>query len=148
MSHQNIRIVIVDDHSLIRETWRMLLQNVAGFEIAGCCGTGTEALSLVQQERPDIILLDINMFPLTGYDIAEKAAELFPEISIIGLSVNSKPKHAVKLVELGAKGYITKNSTLEEICHGIREVYQGRYYICEDIINSIADGEPLKGKTI
>lgn len=143
-----VRIILVDDHALIRETWRMLLQNTPGFEVAGDCGTGLEAIELMREARPDIMLLDINMFPLNGYDIAEKAAELFPEIKVVGLSVNNKPKYAVRLVEMGAKGYLTKSSSMDEIRHGIEEVYKGNFYICEEIISSISAGEPMTGKTL
>lgn len=147
MTNKPVRIMLVDDHALIRETWKMLLQNIPAFQVVGDCGTGKDAIDLTRQLQPDIILLDINMFPVNGYEVAEKMAELISHTKIVGLSVNNKPKYAVRLVELGAKGYLTKTSTLEEICHGIMEVHHGNFYICEEIIRNISAGEPMIGQT-
>lgn len=146
MNNSPIRIILVDDHVLIRKSWKMLLQKYPAFQVVGDCGSGQEAIELTLQVLPDIMLLDINMFPMGGYEVAEKIGEILPSVKIIGLSVNNKPKHAVKLVELGARGYLTKTSTMDEICQGILEVQEGNFYICEEIIKSISAGEPMTGK--
>jgi two-component system, NarL family, invasion response regulator UvrY len=86
---------------------------------------------------PDIILVDINMTPLNGFVVAERIIEKNSSVKVIGLSVNNQPKYAVKMIELGARGYLTKTSSLEEINHGILQVYSGELYICEEVIKDM-----------
>ena len=133
MSNPPIRIIIVDDHKLVRESWKLLLENNPRFLIVAECENGEMAIELAQQHVPDIMLVDINMSPLNGFAVTEKVVQINPSIRIIGLSVNNQPKYAIKMIELGAKGYLTKTSSLEEINYGILEVYNGKEYICEEV---------------
>jgi len=79
------------------------------------------------------MLVDINMSPLNGFELTKRVAEELPAVKVIGLSVNNQPKYAIRIVKMGARGYLTKSSTLEEINHGILEVYKGNIYFCEEI---------------
>jgi two-component system, NarL family, invasion response regulator UvrY len=136
MSHTPIRIILADNHDLIRETWKLLLQNNPLFQIIADSNSGEKAIELVKELHPDILLLDINMMPLSGFEVAERIAAITNNVKIIALSVNNQPKYAVKMIELGAKAYVTKTSSLEELSHSIIEVQQGRFYICEEIIQN------------
>ena len=138
MINEPVRIILVDDHKLIRESWKMLLENNSGFEVVADCDHGYKAYELSLEFKPDILLVDINMSPINGFTLTEKIASEMPSIKIIGLSVSNQPKYASKMIELVAKGYLTKTSSLEEIQLGIRKVNSGEIYICKEIRSQVA----------
>jgi len=136
-----IRIILADDHKIVRESWKMLLENNAGFRIIADCNNGQDAIDLAIRLVPDIMLVDINMEPVNGFHVAETLTKTAPAIKIIGLSVNNLPKFAAHMFRLGAKGFLTKTSTLDEINHGILEVYKGNSYICDEVRNRMTPEE-------
>jgi two-component system invasion response regulator UvrY len=133
MSSNLIRIILVDDHKMVRESWKMLLENNPRFQVVADCDNGFCAIELASELNPDIMVVDINMSPLNGFNITEKLMELMPLTRVIGFSVSNKSRYASRMLELGAKGYLTKTSPLEEIYEGIIIVYEGGSYICEEI---------------
>lgn len=133
MKDEPIRIMLVDDHPLVRESWKLLLENTPRFQIVADFSGGIEALEQLPLIKPDILLVDINMSPMDGLTVTKNAALLLPELKIIGLSVHNQPKYATRLLQLGAKGFLTKTSSLEEIIQGIHAVHAGKVYICEEI---------------
>lgn len=133
MTKAPIRIILVDDHSVARKSWKTLLENNPSFQVVADCDNGDSAILIAQEYKPDIMLVDINMSPLNGFMVTERVLEKVPSIKIIGLSVNNQPKYAAKMIALGAKGYLTKTSSLEEINHGIMEVQNGNLYICKEV---------------
>ncbi|HUR66730.1 MAG TPA: response regulator transcription factor [Chitinophagaceae bacterium] len=133
MSSAQIRIILVDDHKLIRESWKTLLENNSSFKVIADCDNGRSAIEHAKVLMPDIMLVDINMSPENGFDVARRMNHELPSIKVIGLSVNNQPKYAIRMIELGAKGYLTKTSSLEEITHGITEVHHGHIYICDEV---------------
>ncbi|HRG83430.1 MAG TPA: response regulator transcription factor [Chitinophagaceae bacterium] len=135
MTTPQIRIVLADDHQLIRESWRMLLENNPRFKVVADCSNGHDAIRCANEHRPDILLVDINMQPLNGFEVVRQVVEKNPSVRIIGMSVNNQPKYATRMVEMGARGYLTKTSSLAEIQHGIEQVYNGEVYICEEVKN-------------
>jgi two-component system, NarL family, invasion response regulator UvrY len=141
MSKEPIRIMLVDDHKIVRKSWRSLLENNPSFQVIADCDNGQSAIEQAEELIPDIMLVDINMSPLNGFTVTERVLETNPSIKIIGLSVNNQPKYAIKMVELGARGYLTKTSSLEEINHGILEVHKGKFYICEEVTRNMPASE-------
>lgn len=141
MSNAPIRIILVDDHKLVRESWKMLLSNNQMFEVIAECENGHVAIEQAKKLIPDIMLVDINMSPLNGFEVTERIMDKMPSIKIIGLSVNNQPKYASRMIELGAKGYLTKTSTAEEIKHGIIQVHNGELYICEEVRKNMPPSE-------
>ncbi len=133
MNAEPIRIMLVDDHSLVRESWKILLESNPRIKVIADCETSHMALELVSSLDPEIILLDINMTPVNGYLLARQLLEKKPTVKIIGLSVNHQPKNATQMLEAGGKGFITKTSTLDEIIAGIIAVHRGEIYICQEI---------------
>ena len=133
MSNGLIRIILVDDHSLARESWKSLLELDPRFKVIALCDNGQTAIEAAQNLLPDIMLVDINMSPLNGFAVTEKVMQSNPEIKIIGLSVNNQTYYVHKMLELGAKGYLTKTSPLEEVLYGIIQVSEGNIYICKEI---------------
>jgi two-component system invasion response regulator UvrY len=133
MTNKKIRILLADDHKMVRESWKTLLENNPRFQVVADSDNGDDAVEKAGQLLPDIALVDINMSPLNGFSVTEAIASRFPSVKVIGLSANNQPKYAHKMLELGASGYLTKTSSLEEIQRGIEEVFNGNIYICEEI---------------
>jgi two-component system, NarL family, invasion response regulator UvrY len=97
------------------------------------CGDGNLAIELARDKRPDIVLLDINMLPVSGIEVLKKIRKLSPSSRIIVVSMHSQPVYATKMLRLGAKGYVTKNSPLNEMLDAIREVSIGNIFVCEEV---------------
>lgn len=133
-----ITIMIVDDHTLIRETWSFLLGRNEGFEVIAEVGDGQRAIEIARDKRPSIVLLDINMSPLNGFDILKMIRKLSPGSKVIAVSMHSQPSYAKKMLRLGARGYLTKNSPRQEMIDAIKEVYDGQTYICQEVKNIIS----------
>jgi two-component system invasion response regulator UvrY len=140
-----IKILIVDDHTLIREAWALLLEHhEETFEVVANVGDGQRAIELARDKRPDIILLDINMVPLSGFDIITTILKLSPKSKVIAISMHVQSAYAKKMLQLGARGYVTKNSSSEEMLTAIQTVYGGKTYICQEVKN-ILSVEVLEG---
>ncbi len=128
-----IRIAIVDDHQLMREAWKFVIQRDKRFDIIAECSGGTEAIQCAISLKPDIILMDVNMSPVNGFEATRKISKLAPSVKIIGLSNNSMPAYARNMMKLGAKGYVTKNSLSTEMVQALLDVHSGGTYICLEI---------------
>jgi DNA-binding NarL/FixJ family response regulator len=133
MKSEQIRIVIVDDHPLIRETWKLLIEMDSRFIVIAQCSSGAEAIDAAHQYAPDIILMDINMQAMNGFEATRKIVNQNPAIKIIGMSVNNQPSYARNMLQMGAKGYVTKNSGKEEMITAIMTVHNGGQFICEEV---------------
>ena len=136
---KKVSIMIVDDHTLIRETWSFLLGKNENFDVVAECGDGERAIELARDKRPDVVLLDINMAPMSGFDVLKMIRKYSPGSKIIGVSMHSQPAYAKKMLRLGAKGYVTKNSPRQEMLEAISEVSNNRVYICQEVKNILSD---------
>lgn len=136
---KKVSIMIVDDHTLIRETWSFLLGKNENFDVVAECGDGERAIELARDKRPDVVLLDINMAPMSGFDVLKMIRKYSPGSKIIGVSMHSQPAYAKKMLRLGAKGYVTKNSPRQEMLEAIAEVSNNRVYICQEVKNILSD---------
>jgi two-component system invasion response regulator UvrY len=134
-----ISVMIVDDHTLIRETWSFLLGRNENFEVIAEVGDGQKAIDIARDKRPNIILLDINMSPLNGFDVLKMVRKQSPSSKVIAVSMHSQPAYAKKMLRMGAKGYITKNSPRQEMLDAIMDVYNGNTYICQEVKNILSD---------
>src|SRR6187402_868323 len=139
MTMGKISILIVDDHTLIRETWSFLLGRNENFDVISEVGDGQAAIEIARDKRPNIVLLDINMSPLNGFDVLKMIRKLSPGSKVIGVSMHSQPAYAKKMLRMGARGYVTKNSSKEEMIKAILEVNHGNKYICDEIKNIISE---------
>jgi len=138
---EKITILLVDDHKLIRDSWSFILNSDDRFEVVDSTGSGEEAVEIAKNTRPDIVLMDVNMSPMNGFDATKQIRKLSPGSRVIGVSMHSMPAYAKRLIQLGAMGYVTKNSSKEEMIHAIIEVYNGKKYICEEVKNILAQQE-------
>lgn len=134
-----ISVLIVDDHTLIRETWSFLLGRNENFEVIAEVGDGQKAIDIARDKRPNIVLLDINMTPLNGFDVLKMIRKQSPGSKVIAVSMHSQPAYAKKMLRMGAKGYVTKNSPRQEMLDAIMDVYNGNTYICQEVKNILSD---------
>lgn len=133
MESNPIRIVIVDDHPLVRQTWKQLLELDNRLIVIAECSNGEDAIDAADKHTPDIILMDINMHPVNGFEATRKIIKKNPSVRIIGMSVNNQPSYARNMLQLGAKGYVTKNSTKEEMIVAITTVHKGGQFVCKEV---------------
>lgn len=132
-----ISLILVDDHAMIRQTWKMLLEKDSRIKVVAECASGEEAIAMAGSLQPDVMLMDINMQPINGFEATRTILLNNPQIKIIGVSINNQPSYARNMLELGAKGYVTKSSSREEMIFAIFEVCAGKEYICKEIIQKL-----------
>ena len=134
-----VKILIADDHKLIRETWTYILNREPGFEVVGSCSNSEEAVKMTEEIHPHIVLMDINMAPYSGIEATRKIRDISPETRVIGVTMHSQPAFAKKMLQMGAYGYVTKNSSRDEMVNAILEVSKGNKFICDEIKDLIAE---------
>lgn len=136
---ESISILIADDHKLIRDTWSFILNTDQRFKVVAECCNGEEAIEQAKNKRPQIVLMDINMTPVSGLEATKQIRKVSPGSRIIGVSMHSQPAYAKKMLQIGARGYVTKNSSREEMFKAIMEVHNGNRYICDEVKNIISE---------
>ncbi len=140
-----IRILIADDHKLVREIWTQILDSDPRFNVIASCGDSEDAVGLAKKYHPDIVLMDISMAPYSGIEATQKIRRVSPSSRTIGVSMYSKPDYAKRIFYSGARGYVTKNSSREEMIEAILEVNSGNKYICKEI-KDIISVDHMEGK--
>jgi two-component system response regulator NreC len=124
-----IRLLLVDDHAVVRSGLRMLLEGEADVEIAGEAGTAREALDLLARLHPDVVLMDIGLPDLSGIDATREIKSLHPEIAIVALTIHEDEEYFFKMLEAGASGYVPKRAAPEELLTAIRAAASGEVYL-------------------
>jgi len=136
-----ISILLVDDHKLIRDSWSFILNSDPRFIVIGETGSGQEAIKIAVKKNPSVILMDVNMSPVSGFDLTKDIMELSPASRIIGVSMHTMPVYARRMLKLGAMGYVTKNSSKDEMITAIEEVSKGKKYICKEVKDILVNQE-------
>lgn len=136
---EKITILIADDHTLVRETWSFILNNDPRFNVVAECGSGEEAVELAKSLRPNIVIMDINLPGINGIEATHQIRKFSPASKILGVSLHTQPTYARKMMQKGASGYVTKNSSREEMFKAIMEIHNGKKYICEEIKNILSE---------
>jgi two-component system, NarL family, invasion response regulator UvrY len=132
-----IKIIIVDDHLLVRDALRRLFLANSQFSVIKSCEDGADAIESVKQLCPDIVIMDVDMQPVNGFEATKQICSEMKTVKIIGYSSNYQPFYAAKMMELGAKGYVTKTSHGQELVNAIYKVYAGEEFICREIVDRI-----------
>ncbi len=133
-----IRIMIVDDHEFVRVGLRHILEEYADFEVAAEAGNGEMAMRLNRKCQPDVILLDVELPGLSGFEITRRLKRGSPQVRIIALSVHTQSPFPEKLLDAGASGYLTKSCAALELVRAVRRVVRGERYISADIAQHLA----------
>jgi len=132
-------ILIADDHTLVRETMGYILNSDPRFKVVADSGTGEEAIELAKNLRPSVVIMDINLPGINGIEATELIRKFCPGTKILGVSLHTQPSYARKMIQKGANGYVTKNSSKEEMVRAILEVNGGGKYICNEIKNNLTE---------
>jgi len=127
--NSTIRILLADDHPLLRRGLRQTIESEAGFEVVAEAGNGIEALRLIEQHKPQIAILDVSMPEMGGFDVASEIQKRKMDLSIIFLTMHKDKTMFNKAMELGARGYVLKDTALDEIVGAIKSVAKGHRYI-------------------
>jgi two-component system invasion response regulator UvrY len=124
-----ITVLIADDNKLMWKTLSLLIAGTDGLQLAGIARNGEEAIELAKEISPDVLLMDINMSPVNGFEASRKILKHNPDARIIGLSLHKEPTYAKNMLKLGVKGYVTKTADHREIIDAILKVAAGGKYI-------------------
>jgi two-component system, NarL family, response regulator NreC len=135
----NIRVVVADDHTIIRSGLRMLLEREAGFEVVGEASDGRQAVDLAESLKPDVIMLDIGMPNLNGIEATRQIVQKLPRTRVVVLSMHSDESYVLKALKSGARGYLLKDSAESDILNAIRAVSEGKAYFSPEISKMLVD---------
>ena len=134
-----MRLVLADDHDIVRRGLRALLQEEPGIEIVGEAGDGREALNLCQTLEPDLAILDVAMPQLNGIEVAAQAIRHNPRLRVVMLSMHAHESYIIRALTAGAKGYLLKDATEEDLIPAVRAVSQGRSFFSPAISQILAE---------
>jgi two-component system invasion response regulator UvrY len=133
-----IKILIVEDHALIRTALTLLLTDIPGFKVVGETGTGEEAVRLAKELTPDVVLMDVQLPGMDGLETTTKMLRHDLDIKILILTIHLDEPYPSRLLQAGAAGYITKGCTTDEMIRAIRMVHSGQRYLSGDIAQRLA----------
>jgi DNA-binding NarL/FixJ family response regulator len=134
-----IRILLADDHHLVRAGIRVLLQSLEGVEVVAEASDGREALVQIAAHHPDVVLMDVMMPGMNGLEATARVTREFPEVRVIMLSVNTTEEYVLQSLRAGATGYLLKNITLAELEAAVRAVAQGERYLTAAVSRHVID---------
>lgn len=144
-----IKVLIVDDHDLVRTGIKLMLSDVTGIRVVGEASSGENAIDQSKLLQPDVVLMDVRMPGMGGLEATKKLLRVCPNIRILIVTVCDSDLFPTRLMGAGAYGYITKDASMDEMIKAIRTVYQRQRYISQDIANQLAikaltdKGEPV-----
>lgn len=133
-----IRVIIVDDHKIFRAGLAMMIREMKEVILAGEAGNGVEFIELLKQTPADIVFMDIQMPEMNGIDATRAAMELFPALNVIALSMHDEREYLEKMLIAGAKGFLLKNTGLDELEKAIHSVMEGNNYFSVELMTLLA----------
>jgi two-component system invasion response regulator UvrY len=133
-----IKVLIVDDHALVRMGIRRILEDQPDIEVVGDAESGEKALILVKSHKPDIVLLDMKMPGIDGWEVTRRLKKSHPKVKVIAVTALSTDSTPARVLHLGARGYITKECGADEMSLAIRKVAEGEKYLSAEIAQRMA----------
>jgi DNA-binding NarL/FixJ family response regulator len=134
-----VRVLLADDHKLVRAGFRAMLNNLKNVEVVAETGDGREALELIHKHRPDVAFMDITMPSLTGLEVARRAAAESPQVRVIIVSMHTAEDYIGRAVRAGVAGYVLKNADPIELELAIRAAMKGEIYLSPAVSKSLID---------
>jgi two-component system, NarL family, invasion response regulator UvrY len=141
-----IRVMLVDDHRLVRAGLKRVLSEMADIEVVAEAGTGEEALELARKCNPEVVLMDVNMPGMGGLATTRRLVARMPQVKVIAVSMHLEEPYPSRMLEAGAAGYISKDSAADEVGTAIRRVQSGGHYVAADVAGNLA-ATLIKGGT-
>ena len=140
MERSDIRVLIVDDHAILRDGIRSLLQSQEGISVVGEASNGKEALERVRQLNPDIVLMDVAMPEMDGIEATQKIKDLFPDVRVLILTQHDNWEYIEPLVQAGASGYVLKRSGGRDVVTAIRQVHEKGAFLEAQVAQKVLTG--------
>ena len=134
-----IRVLLVDDHAVVRDGVGYLLAAQADIKVVGGVETASQAVALTMQEQADIIIMDISLPGLSGIEATQQVLDARPEAQVVILSMHSSPEHVYQAFRAGAHGYVLKESAGKELVDAVRVVHAGRSYLSAKLSGSVVE---------
>ena len=126
---ETIRILLVDDHDIVRTGLKTFLDTQKGLQVVAEASTGEDAITMAAQTQPDVVIMDITMPEMDGMVATSKLKEIDPDINVLALTVHEDKQYLFQMMSTGASGYLTKQSAAEELVEAIRAVAAGNVYL-------------------
>ena len=126
---EKIRLLLVDDHEVVRSGLRMLLENEAGLDIEGEADTGEGALKMVETLKPDVVIMDITLPDMSGIETTRRIKEIHPDVAVIALTIHEDQQYFFEMLQAGASGYVPKRAAPDDLITAIRATSRGEMYI-------------------
>jgi DNA-binding NarL/FixJ family response regulator len=133
----SIKVLIADDHGIVREGLHSLIGKQSDMEIVGEADDGRKALELVKELEPDVVVMDISMPNLNGVDATYQIVREHPKVKVIALSMHSSSMFVADMIKAGASGYILKDCLFDELAKAIRTVYEGGVHLSQDVVSLV-----------
>lgn len=129
----DIRIMIVDDHAVVRDGLKMILEAAENLRIVAMATNGREAITMVEEYRPDVVIMDISMPGLSGIEAAWQIRERLPAVKILFLSMHHSPEHIYRALQAGAQGYLLKECAGSEVVTAVRTIIKGKRFFGQGV---------------
>lgn len=142
-----IRVVLADDHTILRTGLRSLLENPGNIEVIGEAEDGREAVKQVERMRPDVVLMDIAMPGLNGLEATRQIKHRFPGVKVLILTMHTTEEYIVQIFGAGASGYVVKRAAVAELVTAIQAVHQGDSFISPSISGTVIEGYLKQART-
>lgn len=128
-----LKVLLVEDHVIVRQGVRALLAEEADISVIGEAGSGSEALAMIQKLKPNVVLMDIGLPDISGIQITQQVRERFPDVKVIMLSMHDNQEYVFRALRAGANGYVLKQSTTTELVLALRAVAAGSTFLSPDV---------------
>jgi DNA-binding NarL/FixJ family response regulator len=136
---KRIRILLADDHAVVRQGFRMILAAQPDMEIVGEAGNGREALALAEELKPDVVVMDVAMPELNGIEATRRLGESVPHARVVALSMHKDSVYVREILRAGARGYLLKDSLAGDLVSAVRAVAQGKGYLSPAVSDAVLD---------
>lgn len=133
-----IQVLVVDDHQLVRVGTSRLLADIEGIQVVGQAETGEQAIDMVKDLKPDVVLMDIQMPGIGGLEATRRCLRIDPDLKVIAVTIYDDEPYPSKLLGVGAVGYLTKNADMDEMVRAIKKVMAGQRYISSEVAQHLA----------
>lgn len=133
-----IRVLVVDDHQLVRVGTARLLSDIEGLEVIGLAESGEQAVEMVKDLKPDVVLMDVQMPGIGGLEATRRCLRVDQDLKIIAVTIYDEEPYPSKLLKVGAVGYLTKNASIDEMVRAIKIVLSGQRYLSSEIAQQLA----------
>ena len=134
-----IRLLLVDDHEMVRTGIRMLLESQNDLEIVGEASNGSQAIKMVAEYRPDVVVMDITLPDISGIDATRQIKEFSPDISIVALTIHEDEQYFFEMLQAGASGYVPKRAAADDLIDAIHAAYEDEIYLYPSLAKALVE---------